>query len=189
MMNKHVSAWLGTAALIASGTAGAASIGFGPSAGNAQIAVGPGTQSIDLVLDLTGVTSFGGGVELSFTGATFLGFARSAAFLTFDTTPGPTDFSGIGDPQGPNPFEIYIGRFDAFTGVINLGTLDIGEVGAGATIQMVVSPVFGEFIDGDGLPIANFGYGTLTAVPLPASVWLFATGMGLIGWRHSRKRQ
>ncbi len=193
-MRKLISAFLGAVALLAAGSSHSASVGFGSGAGNLNILTSGENINIDLFLDLTGVTTSGGGFELIFSGgASFVSFTPSAYFNTFDTDPNSSgDFSGFGDPPGGSPFELYLAAFNPTGGGNNsLGTLQI-QMQTPGSIQMVASPGtrWGEFIDANGAPIPNFGYSTLTgtAVPLPAAAWLFATGMGFVGWRHSRKR-
>ncbi len=189
-MKTRIQALLGAAAILAGSTVNAASIGFDTATTSADTR----TAQFSIILDTTGVSSGGGGAQLAFSGAiSFVSFAPSAYFSTFDTDPSSTlDFSGAIDPAGPNPFEIFLASFSAqITGLNSLGTITVNIAGPGQ-IDMIQSPIYGTFVDfttGDPLPGFTFGSLTATAVPLPAAAWLFATGMGFIGWRHSRKRQ
>ncbi|MBM4197444.1 MAG: hypothetical protein FJ197_10200 [Gammaproteobacteria bacterium] len=187
-MKSRIATALAVLGLTSIGTANAASIGF-----DATTFPNSGTVQLQIILDLVGVQAQGGGAELTFSGGViFVGFAPSVYFNTFDTDPtGSTDFSGFGDPPGSSPFEIYIGAFSGLGGSSNsLGTLTVSVSGAGS-ITMNPSPEsrWGPFINlSDGHAIAGFGYGSATAVPLPAAAWLFLTALGLAGTRARLRR-
>jgi hypothetical protein len=191
-MKKIISSLLVLIGSVVASNASAASIGFS----SQEIAASPNRQvQLDLVLDLTGILSLGGGAEVAFSGGlSFVSFTPSAFFNSLNTSPNDnTDFTGFGDPPGPSSFEIYMASFpNGFgNGVISLGSITIDVAGAGR-IDTMASPStrWDTFYDaGTSAPISNFQFGSVeaTAVPLPATAGLFATGLGLAGWRRRRR--
>jgi hypothetical protein len=188
-----------SAGLLLAGTSQAASLYLSPSS-ISPTGVGIVPATADVILDLTGVTSQGGGVELDFSGVvSFTAFTPSAFFNSKNTDDtGTTDFTGYGDPPGAAELEIFIGDFAGITGVNSLGTLFFNvAAGSPGAIALAASPSnrWGTFVDLNGNPIAGFAFGNIAGkpgvgaevVPLPATAWLFATGMGLAGfWRRRR---
>jgi hypothetical protein len=69
--------------------------------------------------------------------------------------------------------------------------LDFGSAltGQGGTIDLLLSSTrissYQAFIGFGDAPMVSAG--TISAVPVPAAVWLFGSGLGLLGWMRRRK--
>jgi hypothetical protein len=146
-----------------------------------------------ILIDLTGPSSFASVTPFEPT-VFFTSLAGGIA----------TNFSPAGSKPSDAEFQISISApFELcgstpcpslITGLQKLGDLnfDVGGVGLGV-IDLSEGDVFGlrgesfaEDLTGADIAMA-FMDGAITAVPLPTSAWLFATGMGLAGfWRRRR---
>lgn len=179
-----------TAAMLAASSANALSISALPA--SQEVLATDGIATVDIVMDFES-QSIGGGIIFDFSGPiTFQSFTPSAYFNTLNTTADDTDFTGFGTTNKPASaeFEIHLGSFAGFGGQQTLGTLTfaVNDIGT-ALIDISISPdlFYGGFYD----LLANPQDVTLndaqidSVVPLPATAWLFATGMGLVAfWRR-----
>jgi hypothetical protein len=187
-MTRRCKSFLGVLALLAAGSTQAASISFDPG----DILIPPtGQFTVNLILDLGGIASQGGGAEFEFTGGvTFVSFTPSAYFNSFDTNPnGVNDFTRYGAAGSGNAFEITLAALDGIgSGTNSLGTMAINVYGPGG-IRSFASPVWDTFIDLElGTAIPGFIFGGLQAdVPLPATAWLFLAGLGAAATRLRRR--
>lgn len=153
-----------------------------------------GFATIDIVMNFE-EQSIGGGIIIDLSGPiSLVSFAPSAYFNTLNTSADDTDFTGFGTDNKPGSaeFEIHLGNFAGFGGNQVLGTLTValGDIGTGV-IDLSLSPDL--FYGGFFSLLAEEQTVTLndatinSVVPLPTTAWLFATGMGLVGfWRRRR---
>lgn len=196
MISRTLKTSLALIAALSVSQAGAASLYLsGPASG-----VAGNSLALDLVLDLEGATTLGGGVELSFTGPiAFGGFTPSAFFNSLNTDPsGNTDFTGYGDPAGPAAFEVFLGNgLDGFSGVNTLGTVAVSLLSNGVgSIGFAPSTTVGPFVtlENQTIPMSyQNGVGSLavdvsTVVPLPGALWGLLSGVGIIGAARLRRR-
>jgi len=153
-----------------------------------------GTATIDIVMNFE-EQSIGGGIIIDLSGPiAFVSFAPSAYFNTLNTTNDDTDFTGFGTANKPadTDFEIHLGNFGGLGGNQVLGTLTVSLTDSGTgVIDLAISPDI--FYGGFFSLLAEEQNVTLndasinSVVPLPTTAWLFATGMGLVGfWRRRR---
>jgi hypothetical protein len=142
----------------------------------------------NVVLDLDGIVSQGGGAEFDFSGV--IGFTAFSPSSEFDDI-ASNGFAGHGAAPSGAELEIWVGDLDGITGVIQLGMITaLQQPGAPGAITVTASPStrWDTFLDLSGDPIPGFTYSGATVVPLPATAWLFATGFGIAGiWRRRRQ--
>jgi hypothetical protein len=141
-----------------------------------------GTATLELFMDFTGDPTVGGGIDLALSGPiSIVSFTPSAYFDT-DTDP---FFSGFGTAEADADFEVHFGNFAGLDGLNKLGDLTISLLGGGiSSIAMNINSTFGEFFDIDSAPqvVALSGANiNISAVPVPAAIWFFASGLGLLG--------
>lgn len=157
----------------------AASITLNPSA--ASVGVG-GTVDVTFTMNFTGQATLGGGFDLLY----------NAAVLSLDTWSyeeiGDPDFLGPATPGVGSITAIAFGDFAGLTGPAWFGTASFSAIGAGtANFAMSdnVGPA-GPFIDLVTYAPITVSYVTsgfeVTAVPVPAAAWLFASAFTGLIW-------
>ncbi|WJW76166.1 hypothetical protein QVG61_03480 [Thiohalobacter sp. IOR34] len=144
------------------------------------VAVGD-TLSIDLVFDFSSDPTLGGVVDISYD-STLLSFSGYGAPATGWILTAPTTTAGSLTGLG-------LDALTASTGGSVL-TLDFLAIGAGtASIGVANSGAWNTFYDANNSPQSVTFTGTsvtVSAVPLPAALWLMLGGLGLLGWQGRR---
>jgi hypothetical protein len=190
MCSRVIRATAAAALLLLASAGQAASLYLTPA--TVQPAQFPSTPVFfNVVLDLDGIVSQGGGAEFDFSGVIgYTAFSPSQEFNDIASN----GFGGFEDPSlsgSGAELEIWIGEFSGITGVIQLGMITaLQQTGAPGAITVTASPStrWDTFLDLNGSPIPNFTYSGATVVPLPATAWLLATGFGIAGiWRRRRQ--
>ncbi len=162
-----------------------------------QSVVTSGNASVDLVLVLD-EPSYGGGFVFDFSGpVTFLGFTPSTFWMSLDTAPNDTDFTGFGGSFRPanTEFELHLGSFNPFaSGSYALGTLLFASTSPGtALITSAASPdtYWGPLVNVSGFPLpttyGNASIQVTAAVPLPAATWLLLSAIGALTMLNRRR--
>lgn len=190
MKTRCLTALFATVALIASAGVHAASISLLPSS---STVVQNGTFTIDLMLNATDAPgnhpgSFVGEVTIDFDPAklAYQGFAYSAPVNQYPF--GPTTGTS-GSRQ-----TVALGFKDA-TDTSRIGVFTFTAIGSlGTTTLGIADNPFNPFInklpsDQPFNPALNGTSINISAVPLPATAWLFATGFALIGIRQRLARK
>ena len=178
-MKKSCRALLAFAPWVLVGAAQAASVSLSPSSHNAAVG---NTVSFDVSVDFSDVATDGGGFRISYDAALLGNADFSYAELpspisgvwAFDNTPGLLE--GVG--------------FDAnaFQASTVLGTLSFTVLGAGSTsvdLSDMLDPNW-RFLDSDqwnpiDVTYSGASLGLTSAVPVPAALWLMASGLGVLG--------
>lgn len=169
---------------------------FAPLAQSASVFLSPangtgilfdGTATLELFMDFSDTPTIGGGVDFTVTGVGSL--AAFSPSEWFNTVPDPF-FTGFSfDPLvADGDLEVHFGSFFGLSGLNKVGDLTINLLGLGEIVVAIsINSFFGDFFPTAGLePMAVELVGaTITVVPVPAAVWLFASGLGLLlGWRR-----
>ena len=156
------------------------------------IGVSEGTATLEMFMDFTGTPTLGGGVDVIISGpASYADFIPSA-WLQTDADP---FFSGVNLFALNSPASSVMVAFGSFVGLSGLNKVGdlvlnlngVGQVSINLAINNAsVSPI--ENFIGlalNELPVAlNPGFEdgiTLQVVPVPAAVWLFLSGLGVLG--------
>lgn len=152
---------------------------------NATVSLSEGTATLELFMDFTGNPTIGGGVDFSVTGAGSLaGFTPSD---WFGSVPDPF-FSGFGTDLADGDLEVHFGSFFGLSGLNKVGDLTINLESIGdISIAISINGFFGDFFPTAGLDPQQVDLigANLTVVPVPAAVWLFLSGLGLLaGFRR-----
>ncbi len=118
--------------------------------------------------------SFGGGIS-------FNSFAADAFLGTLDS-----DFTGFGqgDANNAGGFELHFGDFGGFFGQNTLGVLTVNfDSAPGGTMVMAINDVWQGFFSSITFDpqVVDTNGGTVSAVPVPAAVWMFGSALGLLG--------
>ena len=163
----------------------AASVSVTPS--NASGVEG-GTVDVDIVMDFSAAEStVGGGIDLTFGGGiSFNSFVPDAFLATLDA-----DFTGFGQTDANNAggFELHFGDFGGFFGQNTLGVLTVNfDTAPGGTIVMAINDVWQGFFSSITFnpQVVDTNGGTVSAVPVPAAVWMFGSALGLLGFVRQR---
>jgi len=152
--------------------------------------------TVDLKIDFADLLpdgSVGGGVNIAVGApASFVSFAPSAYFNSLDPF-----FSGFGtaNADAGTDFEVHFGNFPSLPGldtIQTLGTftvdLDTANV-ATANLDLSVNTFWGFPSVTQGLATLENATLDVTAVPIPAAVWLFGSGLlGLVGVARRKKQ-
>ena len=169
---------------------------FAPLAQSASVFISPansivnlsdGTATLELFMDFSGNPTIGGGVDFAVTGAgTLTEFTPSEWFNTV-----PDEFfSGFrfDRPPADGDLEVHFGSFFGLSGLNKVGDLTISLQSIGdISVAISINSFFGDFFPTTGLdPLQVDLIGAnLTVVPVPAAVWLFLSGLGLLaGFRR-----
>jgi len=154
--------------------------------------------TVDVMMDFTGDPTLGGGLDIFYEPSilSFVSFDFGTSDLVLDL-----GLSRAPDVVAPNKLEglAFSGGFNGIAGPGTVGTLTFQAVSVGAfTLTMADTTEAldgGRFISAtDFFTEQTIAYGTAdvsvtgTVVPVPAAVWLFASGlMGLTGVAAKRK--
>lgn len=163
----------------------AASISLSPASQNAVV---EGTLSYQVNVDFSDVATDGGSFRISYD-SSLLGdadFSYAALSSPITGTWAPVYSAGLIESVG----------FDAnaFQGSVVLGTLSFTVLGAGNT-TVTLSDMLNSnlrFLDSDQWDpiVVDYSGATanLTAVPVPAALWLMASGLSVLGLGMRRRR-
>ena len=177
-------------------TAGAVLGLFAPLAQSASVFVSPanstvnlsdGTATLELFMDFTGSPTVGGGVDFTVSGAGTLATFTPSDW--FSTVADPF-FSGFSfeRPPADGDLEVHFGSFFGLSGLNKVGDLTINVLDLGdISVAISINSFFGDFFPTQGLePLQVDLIGAeLTVVPVPAAVWLFLSGLGVLaGFRR-----
>ena len=181
------------ALLFAAGVSHAATVTFG----NTSVTAGLNDIiTIDLLMDFTDDATLGGGTDIFFNDAvlSFLSFDFSSTTLVLDPAFGRLPDADViaGKLEG-----MAFGNFGGLPGPGVIGTLTFQAIAFGdSALTMAVTTEAlkgGDFISNNtfGPQVVNFGsanVSVVSAVPVPAAVWLFGSGLiGLAGVATKRR--
>lgn len=154
----------------------------------AVVAMSPGQTTVSMPNVIGGVTSDG---RLSYgTDVTIAFFDPSSA-----TTKATTDFVSIRGDTTPLPVaSATMEAFDLFGN--SLGSVTANDVATGLvlaisqpgihSVRISQNSAFGS-VDGS-IGLDNLEFNSVTSVPLPAALWLFVSGLGVLGVPVTRRR-
>lgn len=147
--------------------------------------------AFDLSIDFTGDPTVGGGIDISFdTGLlSFQSFSTASSTLTLDAS-----FTRSPDPVSTGLEGLAFGSFSGLeTGIVGTLTFQALAEGNSALAMAVTSDPLkgGDFISATSGEVQSVTFVEtqveISAVPLPAAVWLF--GSGLIGLAGIARRR
>lgn len=179
-MKNMSKALLALTQLMLVGVAQAASISLSPSSQNATVG---DVVSFDVNVDFSDVATDGGGFRISYDAA-LLGDAD----FSYAALPAPIAGTWVIDST-PGLLEGVGFDANAFQSSTLLGTLSFTVLGAGNTsvdLSDMVDPNW-RFLDSSQLNTIDVTYSgatlglTVSEVPVPAALWLMASGLGALG--------
>ncbi|MFK5950981.1 MAG: VPLPA-CTERM sorting domain-containing protein [Methylococcales bacterium] len=150
------------------------------------------TVILDLQMDFSDDPTLGGGVDIFYNGSLL-------NFVSFEINPAlgsDPSFTRAPDDLGNVLEGLVFGNFNGLSGPESVGTLTFTTLGTGIadfTIAETTDPLKGGgFFSAVTLTAQNPTFiGTsvnISAIPLPAAAWLFASGLlGLAGFSRRRK--
>jgi len=170
----------------------AASISLNPQVSTVQIG---SSFAVDLVMDFSDEATLGGGVDVNYDNgfAMFDSFTYDTSFLSIIdplmTCPGAGSCASI--DQFNTVSNIAFGNFNGIGGIFTVGTLEFTAI-AGGDIDLFLSSTLGQagpFVSATTFSPMSVTYNgaTVSAVPLPASIWLMMSGLGLLGLSRKKK--
>jgi len=180
---RSILSTVSTALLLNSASAvHAASISFS----NTSVTAGLGDLiTFDVLMDFTGDSTLGGGTDIFYDASilSYQSFDFSTTTLALDS-----DFSRSPDVLFNELEGLAFGNFNGLSGPGVVGTLTFQVVALGdATLSMAETDnalAGGGFISATTYDsqVVSFGTASVSAVPVPAAIWLFGSGLiGLIG--------
>lgn len=188
MLNIDISKWCAAAVFAAcTAVSQAATVSLSPSSQN--IALG-NPFSLQLNMDFTGDPTLGGGIDIFYDSSLL-------TFVSFSFNPGLGDDTG--QQRQPDVLTnelngLAFGNFAGLSGPSLVGTLTFNTIGAGTALFTMADndlPAGGFFSAATYDPQSVTYQGAsanVTAVPIPAALWLMLSGMGLIGVISRKKR-
>lgn len=196
---KHMTKYLaGIALSLAVSAANAASITLRPE----SLFVAPeSTLSLDLLVDFGTPGTTGGATDITFDSRvlSFSSFVFDPAFGPLDSDFIPPNRDTFFDKliydknTAPNLLTIGFGNFAGIEGAFTAGRLQFSVAKNVQNQQRIDLSIadsakwFGFFdFSGHVMPV-NYTGATVTAVPLPSSAWLFATGLAMLGMLRLRR--
>lgn len=191
MARRPLTALLAAAAITAFAGAPAQANSVYLTPANQVVDLAAGSTLLTLWMDFSEAT-LGGGIDIEVTGPLeFTAFTPSAAFSGFDPF-----FSGHGKTSGAfatsKDYLVYWGDFLGLSGKEELGTVELGLTGPGVgAVALSINADAGAFISATDfsseLSVDLVGAAIeVTAVPLPAALWMLAGGLGLLTWLRRR---
>lgn len=188
MSKVHIAKWCAGALLVSFITASqAATISLNPLSQNVAL----GNQvSLQLNMDFTADPTLGGGVDIFYD-------SSRLSFVSFTFDPSLGDDTGLQRQPDVLTNELNglaFGNFDGLSGPSLVGTLMFNTIGAGTALFTMADndlPAGGFYsaVTFDPQTVTYEGASVnVTAVPLPAALWLMLSGMGLIGAMSQKKR-
>ncbi len=172
----------------------AASISLNPLSSSVQVG---SDFSVELNMDFSDEATLGGGVDVIYDGllADFVGFTFDSNFLSVTdpsfTCPRAPACSPI--DQVNSVSNIAFGNFLGLSGPYTVGTLVFTAVNAG-NISLLIAETIGSsgpFVSAvtfSPMRVNYTGTTVVSAVPLPASIWLFFSGLALLGYNRKRRK-
>ena len=172
-MKTRILRLIGAAVLLFStgGVALAATVGFNP--GTSNVAVGD-AFSVDIVGDFTDLA--GGVIDLGFDSAVLrVDSVVIDPYWDFDPLPGGP---AAGNVWPEISFDAFVN--DPATGTLTIATINLTALAEGSSNLVVLNSFFAASVE--LFPTLIDGTVNVSAVPIPAAVWLFGSGLlGLIG--------
>jgi hypothetical protein len=161
----------------------AAAVYLTPASQTASLSSGSVTLELYMNFSGAGEQTVGGGIDLDFQGAISMGTFTPTSYFT--TTADPF-FTGHGTVDADNDYEIHFGSFAGLSGINKLGDLSVNLSSGGiGTINMAINTVYGNFYSTgnqlQSVALSGAQINVLSAVPVPAAVWLFGSALGLMG--------
>lgn len=156
----------------------AASVSLSPSSQNAMVG---DSLSFDLNVNFSDIPTISGGFNITYDssilGLTSFNYATIDPDILIPWTPISTGTAGLISGIG---FEVDA---SAFGGGITLATLNFSVLNQGVYNVGLVESV--QFLEADGLSFIDVTYngatGQITAIPVPAALWLLASGLSALG--------
>ena len=188
MNTNYINGLLGAAVLLMASQANAATVKIDP----ASITVANGASFNLTVSGADFPDTIGGGFILGWD-TSILSLESSDAAMSADLTAKGWDTSFV-DTSVAGQLAVTNGTFlNIFTGAFDILTLDFLALQEGiTTASLTLNPFQGDWVSGDFIsPITGVIYEgadvTVGAVPVPAAVWLFGSGLiGLVGIARRR---
>lgn len=170
--------------LLSAATAQAATVGF--SMLSAPVTIGQ-NFSLDIVGSFpTPEALDGGGVNLSFVPSLLnvTSVAINTALFEFSPLPGT-----INNAAGTVSDIIFNSFANTPTGDFRIATVNFTAIGAGNSILTLTESLLNPFaLSGTPVPV-TFTTASISAVPLPAAIWLMLSGLGTLGWLSRAKHR
>ena len=153
--------------------------------------------SVDLYMNFSDAPTLGGGLDVHYDGSllNFISFSFNPTFLSV-TDPLLTCPGAIGCDQIDQPntvYDISFGNFAGIGGPFLVGTLVFNVIGTGsaALLTAETTGLAGPFVSATtyvAQPVSYLGTAAdVSAVPVPAALWLMVSGLSLLGLASNRR--
>lgn len=162
------------------GAVQAASVSLSPN--NVDSFVGD-TVSFSVVVDFSDVATDGGGFLINYDA----GFLGDATFTYSSGLPGSIDVSNWDPYLQTGSVEVGFDANDGFGGIATLGTMSFSVLTTGSSnIVLTDTAPAWRFIDTNHVNFIDVNYSGATVnaiseVPVPAALWLMASGLSFLG--------
>lgn len=130
----------------------------------------------------------GGGLNLAFDGlvVNVTNISVNTTLFDFYSDPGTID-----NPNG-TVTDIVFNTFAGASGIFRIATVDFNAVGLGSTALILTESSLNPFSSAVAMESLTVGFQSssvmVAAVPLPATAWLFGSGLGIFGAFLKKRR-